>query len=495
MRARAALAAIVGMILAVAAMFTAVPAQAASLQQITGWGANPTNLKMYLYVPTTVTAHPAILVGVHWCHGDASAFYTGTGYAQLADKYGFIVIYPSVTRSDGCWDVGSTQALKRDGGSDPVGIKAMLDWTVKKYNGDTSRVFVTGHSSGGMMTNVLLGDYPDVFKAGAASAGVPFSCFSSNAGPPTGTAIAYWNTGCANGTITKTAQQWGDAVRAADPGYTGVRPRMQLWHGTADATLNFHNFGEEIKQWSNVAGISQTPTTTDSPATDRTRTQYKASNGSILVEGNQIQNGTHNIPINATDVVHFFGLDGSNPIQPPGTTTSPTAAPTTAAPTTKAPSPTPTTVKPTTVKPTTAAPTTTTTQPTTGSGATTTIVGSQSGRCLDIPASETANGTAVELWDCNGGTNQNWTLTSSNQLQVLGKCLDVAGQGTTSGSKVQLWDCNGQTNQQWTAGSNGTITAGNSGLCLDAANQGTINGTTLQVWTCNGQSNQKWTRS
>ena len=43
------------------------------------------------------------------------------------------------------------------------------------------------------------------------------------------------------------------------PGYTGARPRMQLWHGTEDTTLRYPNFGEEIKQWTNVLGRQPDP--------------------------------------------------------------------------------------------------------------------------------------------------------------------------------------------------------------------------------------------
>jgi len=49
------------------------------------------------------------------------------------------------------------------------------------------------------------------------------------------------------------------------PGYTGAYPRMQLWHGTTDTTLAYPNFGEEIKQWTNLRGLSQTPAYTDHP--------------------------------------------------------------------------------------------------------------------------------------------------------------------------------------------------------------------------------------
>ncbi|MGW3124187.1 ricin-type beta-trefoil lectin domain protein, partial [Streptomyces sp. NPDC001107] len=49
-----------------------------------------------------------------------------------------------------------------------------------------------------------------------------------------------------------------------------------------------------------------------------------------------------------------------------------------------------------------------------------------SGRCLDVPGAGQADGTLLQIWDCTGGTNQQWTLTDSNQLTVYGnKCLDV----------------------------------------------------------------------
>ncbi|MEV6008134.1 ricin-type beta-trefoil lectin domain protein [Streptomyces sp. NPDC051976] len=124
------------------------------------------------------------------------------------------------------------------------------------------------------------------------------------------------------------------------------------------------------------------------------------------------------------------------------------------------------------------------------------LVGTGSGRCLDVPGGATANGTQVELWDCNGGTNQQWTQASNGALQVYGtKCLDVLNQATTAGSPVAIWDCNGGANQQWTAKPDGTLVGVQSGLCLDATGAGTANGTAIEIWTCNGGSNQKWTRS
>ncbi|WP_372444334.1 ricin-type beta-trefoil lectin domain protein [Micromonospora qiuiae] len=130
-----------------------------------------------------------------------------------------------------------------------------------------------------------------------------------------------------------------------------------------------------------------------------------------------------------------------------------------------------------------------------GGGQASAIVGAASGRCLDVPGYSTANGTQLQLWDCHGGTNQQWTHTSSRALTVYGnKCLDAEGYGTSPGTRVTIYDCHGGTNQQWQMNANGTITGVQSGLCLDANAAGTANGTKLVLWTCNGQLNQQWSR-
>lgn len=127
-------------------------AKRASLQQVTNFGANSSGAKMYIYVPNKVASNPAIIVAIHYCSGTASAYYSGTPYATLAEKYGFIVIYPESPYSGTCWDVSSKAALTHNGGADSNSIVNMVSYTLSKYNGDKSRVFVTGTSSGAMMT-------------------------------------------------------------------------------------------------------------------------------------------------------------------------------------------------------------------------------------------------------------------------------------------------------------------------------------------------------
>ncbi|RKN47944.1 glycoside hydrolase family 27 protein [Micromonospora endolithica] len=130
----------------------------------------------------------------------------------------------------------------------------------------------------------------------------------------------------------------------------------------------------------------------------------------------------------------------------------------------------------------------TTTPPPVTAGA---LVSATSGRCLDVPQSNAANGTQPVIWDCNGGANQRWTANGQT-LQALGKCLD-APLNATAGAKVQLWDCNGGNNQQWTRNANGTISGVRSGLCLDVYENQAANGTPVILWTCTGAANQRWT--
>ncbi|WP_439383833.1 ricin-type beta-trefoil lectin domain protein [Amycolatopsis lexingtonensis] len=115
------------------------------------------------------------------------------------------------------------------------------------------------------------------------------------------------------------------------------------------------------------------------------------------------------------------------------------------------------------------------------------------GKCVDVNAASTANGTAIQLYDCNGSGAQQWTVGSDGSLQALGKCLDVTSAGTANGTTVQLWDCNGSGAQKWTANAAKNLVNTGSGKCLDATGNSSANGTRLQIWTCASTTNQQWT--
>ncbi|MEU9130710.1 LamG-like jellyroll fold domain-containing protein [Kitasatospora sp. NPDC048540] len=114
--------------------------------------------------------------------------------------------------------------------------------------------------------------------------------------------------------------------------------------------------------------------------------------------------------------------------------------------------------------------------------------------CLDGTNSGTANGTAIQLWDCNGTGAQQVTFGTDKTVRINGKCLDVSNSGTTDGTTVQVWDCNGTAAQQWEPGPTpGTLKNTNSGRCLDDPFASNTPGNKLVIWGCNSDGNQKWT--
>jgi hypothetical protein len=132
-----------------------------TLSQVTSFGAAPTKAGFYIYVPKKLAASPGVVVAVHYCTGTAQAYHSGSPYATLAEKYGFIVIYPSSPHSGTCWDVSSKATLSHEGGGDSNTIANMVKWTLTNYKADAAKVFVTGSSSGAMMTVSLFPREPE----------------------------------------------------------------------------------------------------------------------------------------------------------------------------------------------------------------------------------------------------------------------------------------------------------------------------------------------
>jgi beta-glucanase (GH16 family) len=125
-----------------------------------------------------------------------------------------------------------------------------------------------------------------------------------------------------------------------------------------------------------------------------------------------------------------------------------------------------------------------------GSGGGTPITG-LAGKCVDVAGANTANGTQVQLYGCNGTAAQKWTR-SGDTLRALGKCLDVSGGSTADGARVQLWDCNGTGAQRWTYTAARDLVNPQSNKCLDVSGNNSADGTPLHLWSCHGGANQKW---
>ncbi len=120
------------------------------------------------------------------------------------------------------------------------------------------------------------------------------------------------------------------------------------------------------------------------------------------------------------------------------------------------------------------------------------IVG-KDGKCLDLNAGNTANGTHIQMWSCQGGnSNQNWKVVDAQIKHTpSGKCVDVSGNNSANGTKIILWSCHGGNNQKWKV--EGGKIKGLAGKCLDVPGGNTANGTQMQLWSCGGGNpNQRW---
>lgn len=312
-------------LLPVSSLLVSLLASTAHAANMTGplnksdWTASavPDYIDMYIALPDTLPEKPPIVVNIHSCGNNAGGQWSYDGFAPLRaamDSVGFIMILPQQSRN--CWNVGKTESLTHDGGGDTGAIVQMVKYALETYNGDPTRVYVMGGSGGGMTTQALLAVYPEIFKAGSERAGVAAGCWAE--GYEDG---MQWSNSCAGGSVDKTAQQWGDFVRAINPDFTGPRPRIQLNHGNADSTINFKNFGESIEQWTNVLGLDITPTSTDTGFSGTAKVSSTGSAmlydrqfwqddcGFTVMEAWEALNQEHNMGYESEAILKWFGLD------------------------------------------------------------------------------------------------------------------------------------------------------------------------------------------
>lgn len=230
-------------------------ASAATLTPVPSFGTNPGNLAMYSYVPDGLPADAPLVVLLHGCAQNAAAYHDHSGWAGYADEHGFALVYPEqrpANNATGCFNWFQPGDTARDSG-EARSVRSMVGHAVSAHGLDADRVYVSGLSAGGAMAGELLAAYPDLFAGGSVVAGIPVGCAS-------GMIDAF---GCMNPGKTRTPQQWGDEVRAQNPGWDGPWPRVAVWHGTADTTVAPANGEALVSQWTNVHGLSGAPDATE----------------------------------------------------------------------------------------------------------------------------------------------------------------------------------------------------------------------------------------
>ncbi|MGH3310817.1 MAG: extracellular catalytic domain type 1 short-chain-length polyhydroxyalkanoate depolymerase [Streptomyces sp.] len=268
----------------------ALPADAgAGLEQVDGFGSNPGALTMYRYTPTGLPANSPVVVVLHGCTQDAATYFDGAGWQDFADARGFSVVAAQQEQANNikkCFNWFQPGDTARDQG-EALSIKQMVDRTVADLDADPSRVFVTGLSAGGAMTASMLAAYPDVFAAGAVVGGLPHGCADTVAEAFT----------CMNPGVSKSAAAWGDLARKSAPGHTGARPKVSVWHGTADATVSRANATESVKQWTNVLGADQDADATEALPGGTTRSEYTDGNGDVVARSYLVEGMGHGTPV------------------------------------------------------------------------------------------------------------------------------------------------------------------------------------------------------
>jgi len=146
------------------------------LEPLVGFGSNPGRLKSWIYLPDTAGPGAPLVVVLHGCTQNASAYDESSGWSRLADQFGFIVLYPEQQRANNpslCFNWFSPADAAR-GQGEALSIRQMIAAVQTRHRTDGERVFVNGLSAGGAMAAVMLATYPEVFDAGAVIAGLPF---------------------------------------------------------------------------------------------------------------------------------------------------------------------------------------------------------------------------------------------------------------------------------------------------------------------------------
>lgn len=271
------------------------------LVETAGFGSNPGALRMFSFVPKNLQEPPALVVVLHGCGQTAAGYDLGAGWSTLAKHYGFALLMPEQQTSNNgraCFNWFNPEDTAR-GSGEACSIRQMIAQMVSDVDIDPHRIFVTGLSAGGAMTSVMLATYPEVFAAGAIIAGLPFGV-ASNVGE------------ALNGMFqspSRAAGQLGDLVRNASD-HKGPWPKLSVWHGSADRTVNPANADEIVKQWLDVHQLPSMPMS-EGMVDGYPRQVWWNADGETIVESYTITDMAHGTPLGIAGNDERYGEQGA----------------------------------------------------------------------------------------------------------------------------------------------------------------------------------------
>ena len=277
------------------------PGLRSPLVETRGFGSNPGALKMFSFVPGSLQQPPALVVVLHGCGQTAAGYDLGAGWSTLAKHYGFALLMPEQqpsNNSNGCFNWFNPEDTARDSG-EACSIRQMIARMVGDVGIDQQRVFVTGLSAGGAMTSVMLATYPEVFSGGAVIAGLPFGVASNVREALNGMFQS----------SSRPAGELGDLVRNAS-NHKGPWPKLSVWHGSADRTVNPANANEIVKQWLDVHQLPSAPMS-EGIVDGHPRQVWWNADGETMVESYTITDMAHGTPLGTAENDEQYGAQGA----------------------------------------------------------------------------------------------------------------------------------------------------------------------------------------
>ncbi len=271
------------------------------LRELTGFGANPGNLRMFSYAPEDMPPNAPLVIALHGCTQTSDEYDHGTGWSSLADSLGFAVVYPQqqpANNPKNCFSWFLPGDIAR-GHGEALSIREMVEHAIATFATDRRKVFVTGLSAGGAMASAMLATYPEVFAGGAIIAGLPYGCASN-------VQQAFEAMFTEHG---HAAQALGDRVRAASR-HRRSWPKISVWHGTSDPIVKPVNGEDIIRQWTNVHGLLDVPSYQESIGS-HTRRVWNDANGKALIEAFSITGMAHGVPLATTTGGESCGTAGA----------------------------------------------------------------------------------------------------------------------------------------------------------------------------------------
>jgi poly(hydroxyalkanoate) depolymerase family esterase len=271
------------------------------LTEVTGFGSNPGDLRMFVFAPSDLPKTPALVVVLHGCTQTAAGYDLGAGWSALAERYGFALLMPeqkSSNNANGCFNWFQPQDTTRDSG-EAYSVRQMIERASRDIGIDHSRIFITGLSAGGAMTTAMLATYPEIFAGGAVIAGLPYGIASNVQEALRGMFQS----------PSRAAGELGDLVRGASK-HKGRWPKLSVWHGSADRTVNPSNADEIVKQWLDVHQLPATPMS-EATVDGYPRQLWWNADGETVIESYTITNMSHGTPLGVAANDERYGVEGA----------------------------------------------------------------------------------------------------------------------------------------------------------------------------------------